>query len=509
NVYPGAEEICDGKDSDCDGYIPDDVDHDGDGYTLCDDDCDDDDPEIWPDNPEVCDGIDNDCSGSVDDIDIDGDGYSPCLINGDCDDNDPNAYPIVLDRAAPDEGDGSMEEPYNSLSDALDNLDPVCRTIVMMPGTYTMGLEWTEGFVAFNGGGDSNDQVVINPSGSRIIDLSNGASMRLSNLTLEGGQGAGDGGAIRVTGSDLELNNVLLQNNQSVGDGGAVALSSGTLTLNSSQFIENVSEDDGGAIALLSGTLIDNGSVFSNNTGIRGGAILLDVSDAFIYDSSFHSNNASGTGGSIEFSSGAALTIERSEFWLNSSAEMGGAISVVNHKSSGSVIRNNLFQDNSTLEKGGAISFSGFAAGLMLANNSFVANSSVLQGAAVYDEATDSSELYIWSNIFHANDGNYALYIAEGTAASLGYNTAFLTTSLVPWYYDDTVGPGNNTEEDPIFVQFTNDGDPTNDDLQLDATSPAIDAGPPDGAPAFYTDWNDLDGTQNDRGHLGGPGAAP
>ena len=143
----------------------------------------------------------------------------------------------------------------------------------------------------------------------------------------------------------------------------------------------------------------------------------------------------------------------------------------------------------------------------MVANNSFISNTSALQGAAVYSEASDAAELYLWSNIFHANDGNYALYVSEGTLASLGYNSAFLTTSLVPWYYDVEADAGGNDEVDPLFVDFSNDGDPSNDDLHLDVGSPAIDSGPTNGAPASYDVWTDLDGTQNDRGHLGGPGA--
>jgi MYXO-CTERM domain-containing protein len=66
--HPGATEVCDGRDDDCDEVVPaDEVDGDGDGVLLCAGDCDDADPARKPgavEDPDDC--IDNDCDGEGD-----------------------------------------------------------------------------------------------------------------------------------------------------------------------------------------------------------------------------------------------------------------------------------------------------------------------------------------------------------------------------------------------------------------------------------------------------------
>ena len=80
SVFPGAIDLFDEIDNDCDGEVDENADQDGDGYTPEQGDCNDLDSSINPDatdNDLDPDGIDNDCDGIID----------PCGFNGSLESN--------------------------------------------------------------------------------------------------------------------------------------------------------------------------------------------------------------------------------------------------------------------------------------------------------------------------------------------------------------------------------------------------------------------------------------
>ena len=92
--------------------------------------------------------------------------------------------------------------------------------------------------------------------------------------------------------------------------------------------------------------------------------------------------------------------------------------------------------------------------------------------------------------------------------SSFSYNSCFSPSTGICYQAPEGYDEGFNDENDPLFVNFSDDNDPSNDDLTLQLSSPALLSGPFDGqGPTNYTSWSNPDGTRNNRGYTGGVNA--
>jgi hypothetical protein len=164
SINPGASEVCDGIDQNCNGVADfrlgtnDFEDDDDDGLvdvrcTPVGTDCDDTDADVGPGGAETCDGRDNDCDQDVDEDvstvqwfrDVDDDGYgaesSGAVIacqpiagfvaaGGDCDDGTPARRPSAAElcNGDDDDCDGAVDEtPASAACTATNATAAACR----------------------------------------------------------------------------------------------------------------------------------------------------------------------------------------------------------------------------------------------------------------------------------------------------------------------------------------------------------------------------------------------
>ncbi|NCQ86187.1 MAG: cadherin [Microcystis aeruginosa W13-18] len=316
-------------------------------------------------------------------------------------------------------------------------------------------------------------------SGGAILNT--GSNITLNNATFTSNAAGNVGGAIYNTGSSSTLNNATFSSNTATSDGGAIYNTSSNFTLKDGTFNNNTASSDGGAIFSTGGTFnLTQGDFVQNRaTSGSGGAVFLQTNNSTITQADFLQNR-SANGGAI-YSNSNNVSVTNTNFTLNiadAAGSVGGAI--YNDNGNGLQVINTTFSRNNAASQGGAIyQRQGSTVAITTIINSSFSGNSAGSGSVVFNQGFNGS-IRVDTNI-----RNSIIWGNGGTALSNnGVGVYTVTNSIVQGGYTGT----GNLNVDPLFV------DAINDDLRLQSTSPAINAGNNASLPA---DARDLDGDSN------------
>jgi len=523
----GASE-CDGDCDDTD-MVHNNLDEDGDGYSTCAGDCDDTDWTIYPGAFELCDGVDNDCNAATDEtFDDDGDGYSECqgdcndflasltpadadgdgytVCDGDCDDSDITNNPDAVERCdgVDNDCDGQIDDDcivcaythpdmYGSIQSALSNFNG--PQLCVEPGDYYENIYFAGLEVRLVGIGGPRVTRLYEYSGSNPvvrIQSGEGAGTVVEGFTISGGNGGNEGGGIYVSGSSPTLTRLIIENNNAE-RGGGIHITGGDPVIED-VVIRNNDADAGGGIYLLDGSpQITHVTLDGNVADWGGGFYLAGTSYPEIDNAMIHDNTGTLDGGGGFVDAGADLVMEHAWIVSNDSPQGGG----LRLRTAAASVNNAVFAGNTATDYGGGIGCE--SSDLVLTHSTLVGNTAGYYGGGIILASSTATlnGVVLASGAAGAADGGGGVY-ATGSTYSVTYCDAWDNSPDDYGNMSVTVGVDGNRDDDPRFMDTANN-DPLTWDLHLATTSPLIDQG----------DYNltDPDGTASDMGAYSGPDA--
>ena len=453
-VNPGASEICNEGDDDCDGEIDEDAtdasmwyadsDFDGygdpdnavasctapSGYIADNQDCDDTYNYSFPGADEVCDGLDNDCDPTTSEaglIALDGiGGYA--RIQG------------ALDSA--------VEGSYLAVCEGVWS-----ESLTISTSNVTLWAPAGADLTTIQGDGTSAT-IVVDAFGSTDSDMT-----VISGFTVSGGDGFYGGGIdASSTEDDLWLEDLQVTDNSAIFGGGFFSSFYADTTVMDVDIERNTASQYGGGALFFNTVSLEDVAIIDNSAEVAGG-MYLEYAEVSATDLLVASNYASAAGGGAILSD---ATLSGGEFSNNTSEDIGGGIATYNSAIDGvTVSANRAFESggidayldleltnstitgNTSLEAGGGVSLVG-ATGLF-ENVSITDNTAGTTGGGLYVD--ESSVLLTTCDV-------------TGNSAAAGGGVHLLEDSDLE---SDSSNWGTSTDGD--------DNDP--DDLYVDGVSTA------------------------------------
>jgi predicted outer membrane repeat protein len=407
-----------------DGSGTDDEDNDGDGYSEADGDCDDSASWRYPGATELCNGLDDNCDDDDDDQGIatwfDGDGAATDMTTSMTGaDGAPSA--VSLSSAGtlalcPGTWYANLEVTDDvsilGVGDGVTLSGGGTGTVITVPDSVTISLD-IEG-ITITGGMSESDAGGLNCLSDSEVTITD---TTFTENTGRSGSAIFGHCELTISGSTFNYNTALyagtintdglfvikdsfIEFNNASGSGGGISTSTYYGEISNTEIRYNSSTGSGGGVYVLQGNVDFEGVLFEHNSTAGsepgGGVSLAQGSSGTFENCTFKNNEGAGGGGLYAYGLGSDATgfeISNSTFESNT-ATQGGAINM--RGADGAILDTLTFKGNTADGVGGAIYFHADSGEAQLTDVSFEDNTGAGSDDSLYH--TGAARSYDWED---------------------------------------------------------------------------------------------------------------